>query len=416
MESRLAALQLLADAAPVYLAHCDASARYMCVNRGYAERFGLTADQVIGKRIAEVVGETAYESFRERVEAALRGETIEFEAEVPYARGGTRWMQVSYVPVTDKSGTVEGLIAAITDVSQRKKIEASLREADQVRRLAFQAAELGLWLYDVKADQFTFDQRAQIHFGLDASVADPKTLLGKAHPEDSPRLRAAFQAALDPLRKSGVAREFRVSDGSGGERWLRIYGDVHFENTAAAEHAAYATGTSQDITARKQAEQAARVAAARNAFLLGLEERLRTATSGREAVTAGCEALGREMGAALCVVAEVEPDGEHVIVQSEWRATDTPPALGRRRVAGFGPARLPALLAGKVVVVNDAHAKYRGRRSLCRFRNTFFPGCAVGARETGTRGAVGGAERFAPVDAGGSVARARSRRSRLERG
>src|SRR5262245_53245051 len=48
-------LRLLTDEAPVFLAHCDAQKRFKFVNKAYARRFGLVAEDCIGKDIPDVI-------------------------------------------------------------------------------------------------------------------------------------------------------------------------------------------------------------------------------------------------------------------------------------------------------------------------------------------------------------------------
>jgi PAS domain S-box-containing protein len=134
LEASEAQLRLVTDSAPVFLARCDAEGRYRFVNRGYAERVGLSRDDVVGKRIPEVLGEDAYASVRAYVERVLSGEPVEFEVEVPYQTLGRRWVHGAYVPEHDGAGAVRGHIAVVTDVTARKRMEAqfeaSLREKE----------------------------------------------------------------------------------------------------------------------------------------------------------------------------------------------------------------------------------------------------------------------------------------------
>ena len=88
LERARAHIRLIADAAPAYIAHCDAERRYRFVNQAYAARFGLTPEQVVGRHIWEVVGREAYESVREYVDQMLQGTPVEFEVEVPYEELG----------------------------------------------------------------------------------------------------------------------------------------------------------------------------------------------------------------------------------------------------------------------------------------------------------------------------------------
>jgi len=113
-------LRFIADHVPVLLVQCDIEERYTFVNAAYAERFGLQPHEIVGRRIVDVVGAEAYGSFRRHVRAALGGERVQFEEEVPYAYG-TRWMQGQYVPHLDPEGQTRGFVALIQDVTDARR-------------------------------------------------------------------------------------------------------------------------------------------------------------------------------------------------------------------------------------------------------------------------------------------------------
>src|SRR5260370_18399471 len=91
-------LRLVTDNARVAIAHCDTEARYKFVNRHYAERLGLTAEQVIGKRIPEVLGEKAYATLDSYICECLSGKAVEFEAEAPYQVGEPQFIHCRFQP------------------------------------------------------------------------------------------------------------------------------------------------------------------------------------------------------------------------------------------------------------------------------------------------------------------------------
>jgi signal transduction histidine kinase/CheY-like chemotaxis protein len=94
-------LRRVADIASVMLAHCDRENRYLFVNRAYAARFGLTPEKVVGRRIAEIVGDKAFASFEHYARRALAGERVEFELDIPYERIGVHYMHCVYAPDVD---------------------------------------------------------------------------------------------------------------------------------------------------------------------------------------------------------------------------------------------------------------------------------------------------------------------------
>jgi PAS domain S-box-containing protein len=116
-------LQVVTDSAPIFIAYCDTKARYLFVNQPYADRFNLSREAIIGKRISEVVGEEAYKEFSHYVDEVLAGRRVEFEIEIPYATIGRRFIHSVYAPRFGDGGEVQGFVAVITDVTERREAE-----------------------------------------------------------------------------------------------------------------------------------------------------------------------------------------------------------------------------------------------------------------------------------------------------
>jgi PAS domain S-box-containing protein len=124
-----AQLQLVTDHAPVFLIQCDREHRLKFANRTFAERFGYETETLIGMHFREVVGEAAYAAFRHNFDATLEGQRCEFETEVAQAANGPRWLHVVQEPERGPRGDVVGLVAVISDITERKLVEHEILQA-----------------------------------------------------------------------------------------------------------------------------------------------------------------------------------------------------------------------------------------------------------------------------------------------
>lgn len=126
-------VQMIADAVPALICYVDAQGCYQLNNHAYKIWFGHSPSDNVGRHMREVLGEAAFDALRPHVEAALRGQTVTFEAEIPYREGGPRWINATYTPDRDEKGMVRGFIAHINDITQRKLMEQELRhQAEQL--------------------------------------------------------------------------------------------------------------------------------------------------------------------------------------------------------------------------------------------------------------------------------------------
>jgi len=240
-------LSLIADTAPVFIAHCDREHRYLFVNKPYAERFGLTPAECIGKYVPEVVGEAAYESFRQYVETALSGQAVEFEAEVPYPTIGTHFMHCSYVPEFDEAGHVVGWVAAITDISQRRIAEEALRASEERYRQIFEQSIDGVFVATQEGRYVDVSPSGCEMLGMTREEVLNSTFEDVLLPEELERIPAAIAEYADGEVHQTEWR-FRRKDGSVfvGEVSGRALPDGRLQ------------GIVRDITERKRAEEALR--------------------------------------------------------------------------------------------------------------------------------------------------------------
>jgi PAS domain S-box-containing protein len=127
-------LRLLADTTPLVLVRCGRDLRYKFINRAGAALFGLAPEEIVGRSIPEMMGEEAWSRIEDQVEKVLRGETVEYDAEIPYP-ARTHWMRVNYVPEFDSSGAVIGWVASLMDITEVRDANTLVQRdlADMIR-------------------------------------------------------------------------------------------------------------------------------------------------------------------------------------------------------------------------------------------------------------------------------------------
>jgi len=124
-------LQLVTDNAPVLIANCGMDYRYKFVNKAYAARYGMSPRDLVGKHVADVLGDEAFAQLKPHADRAFAGERDEFEVEVQYRDFGRQWIRCAYAPELDDHGNAVGWIAAVLDITDRKRAEEALRAADR---------------------------------------------------------------------------------------------------------------------------------------------------------------------------------------------------------------------------------------------------------------------------------------------
>jgi PAS domain S-box-containing protein len=122
---------LINDAVPVFIARFDNEYRINFVNKTYAGRFGYRPEELLGKRIPELMAAQDFAAIRPYIDQALAGTSTEHEAKVPSVASGERTMHMVYVPEYDEQGVVRGLIAAASDITPLRNMEEQLRRRER---------------------------------------------------------------------------------------------------------------------------------------------------------------------------------------------------------------------------------------------------------------------------------------------
>ncbi|XWK87860.1 MAG: PAS domain S-box protein [Phormidium sp.] len=271
-----AQLQLITDSVFGCISYTDASQRYRFVNKTYEVWFNCHKEDILGKTIQEVIGQEAYQKVLPYITQALAGKTVIYEAEVAYQGNKTRHISAVLVPDMDEHETVHGYYALITDISDRKRAEAALRESEARFRLAFDDAAIGMALVALDGQFMEVNQALCDIVGYSETELLQRTFWAIVHPEDINAEQQNVQQLL-----SGKQRSFQMK-----KRCIHKQGKVIWTNQSTSVireqngTPLYFVSQIQDISDRQLAERV------KDEFISVVSHELRTP------LTSICGALG----------------------------------------------------------------------------------------------------------------------------
>jgi PAS domain S-box-containing protein len=129
-EAPFARLQTITDALSSLVAYFDAAQRHRFSNRFYERWFACERAELRGRLLRDLWGDATYAAVRPGIERALAGETVHLEIALAFRHEEPREVAIRFVPDVHR-GEVCGFTAVIDDITDRKRAEAALREADR---------------------------------------------------------------------------------------------------------------------------------------------------------------------------------------------------------------------------------------------------------------------------------------------
>jgi PAS domain S-box-containing protein len=228
----------------------DLSGGIRSANPAAARMHGYTMDELLAMRMQDLDVPESAALIPERMQRMRNGEVLTFEVS-HQRKDGTVFPLEVLASAVELGG--EWLVLAFDrDITERKRSEAALQEAEDRQRLALDAAGMGTWDWDVVAGRVIWDLREQELFGFAPGTYDgaPGTFFGRVHPDDVADVRRKLTEAVET--GTDYEAEFRVYPRPGELRWLSGNGRLM---RAADGTPSRMVGINYDITERKRAEE-----------------------------------------------------------------------------------------------------------------------------------------------------------------
>jgi len=143
-------------------------------------------------------------------------------------------------------------MALSAGMAERERAAEALRESEASMSLAANAANLGLWVWNIPSgeERWVTEKWRQLFGFADSEPVTFDRFLEVVHPGDSERVKQVVQRMLEHGGEYEI--EYRITRPDGSIRWIATHGRVELDERGKP---VLARGVSRDITKRKIAEE-----------------------------------------------------------------------------------------------------------------------------------------------------------------
>ena len=234
----------------------DVDGVYVNCNPMFENLFGAKVADIIGKTDYDFVDKELADLFLEHDRIAMHKGCPSINEEwVTFADDGRRaLLETTKFPMYDLGGHLIGVLGISHDITERNRIEQSLRESEFRWRFAIEGGGDGLLDWNIQSDETMFSGRWNEILGDDKNdvLWTSNKWLDRIHPDDQLSVQMALRGCLDGEAESYVV-EYRLNCKDGSCTWVLNRGMIVRRSEDGKP--IRMIGTISDISRRKTLEE-----------------------------------------------------------------------------------------------------------------------------------------------------------------
>jgi PAS domain S-box-containing protein len=251
-------LRSVLDTFPERVFWKDLDSVFVGCNAAYARNLGLThPSEIIGKTDFDIHAPSDAEIYRADDQEIMRSGKARIDYEEPMTRtdGSDGWVRTSKVPMRGKDGHVIGILGAYQDITDQKRAREELRESERFLDNVIENIPVMVFVKDAETLRFVRLNKAgerMLGYPREVLVDRDSSHLVPAHEE------AHFSAFDRLVVTSGEVVEIAEETITNPTQGVIVMHTIKVPIFGADGKPRYVLGISEDITARKAAEQGRR--------------------------------------------------------------------------------------------------------------------------------------------------------------
>ncbi|MBN1382424.1 MAG: PAS domain S-box protein [Deltaproteobacteria bacterium] len=229
----------------------DNDYRTILVNKKMAEMLGYTVAEMINKKPQSFMFEEDAPEYEERIALRRQGISEDLERRYRHTDGHAVWFKISASPLMDRLRTFQGSVAMLTDITERKRIERTLRDSEAKFRSLAESSASAIFIIQNR-NIFYSNPAFEMITGYSMDDLSGIDFWDIIHPESRTMNKDNGLAILEG--RHGPSRyEMKILTKNHKEKWIDLtVTRIHFNNDPAI------MGQAFDITDRKLAEESLR--------------------------------------------------------------------------------------------------------------------------------------------------------------
>ncbi|HEX2934530.1 MAG TPA: PAS domain S-box protein [Bacteroidales bacterium] len=227
----------------------DTSGYFRILNPEWERTLGYPLSELLGKRFIEFVHPDDVErTIKATSDLANNQVVLNFENRYKHKDGSYRWIEWRSYPANNK------IYAAARDITSRKMYEEEIQKTDLWLRESQKNSHIGSYNFNISQGNWKSSAELDAIFGITDNY--DKDIVGWTriiHPDQAGEMQDYLLNHVI-RNQQPFNKEYRIIRQNTGEvRWVHGMGNLHYSKDGILE---YMIGTIQDITEKKNAEEA----------------------------------------------------------------------------------------------------------------------------------------------------------------